>query len=133
MISLSGMIIVQLHAALIKVGHVAVFAAALLAKLHDVADVFRRRQDAGADERLLALQNFGGVGVIQRGIDLNGLAARLRDAVDDVRRGRDEVEVVFALQALHDDLHVQQAQKAAAEAEAEGDGIFLRHRTWRHR
>ena len=35
------------------------------------------------------------------------------------RRGRDEVEVVLALQPLLDDLHVQQAEEAAAEAEAQ--------------
>jgi hypothetical protein len=36
-------------------------------------------------------------------------------------RGGDEVELVLALQPLLDDLHVQQAEKAAAEAEAQGD------------
>ena len=35
------------------------------------------------------------------------------------RRGGDEVEVVLALEPLLDDLHVQQAQEAAAETEAE--------------
>jgi hypothetical protein len=40
--------------------------------------------------------------------------------VDDARRGRDEVEVVLALEPLLDDLHVQQSQEAAAEPEAEG-------------
>ena len=39
--------------------------------------------------------------------------------VDDRGRGGDEVEVVLALQPLLDDLHVQQAEEAAAEAEAE--------------
>jgi hypothetical protein len=41
------------------------------------------------------------------------------DAVDGVRRGGDQGQVEFALQALADDLHVQQAQEAAAEAEPE--------------
>ena len=35
----------------------------------------------------------------------------------DGRRGRDEVQVVFALEALLHDLHVQQAQEPAAKAE----------------
>ena len=47
------------------------------------------------------------------------LAVGLVDVVDDARRGRDEVEVVLALEALLDDLHVEQAEEAAAEAEAE--------------
>ncbi len=37
----------------------------------------------------------------------------------DAGRGGDEVEVELALQALLDDLHVQQAEEAAAEAEAQ--------------
>ena len=36
-------------------------------------------------------------------------------------RGGDQVEVVLALQPLLDDLHVQQAEEAAAEAEAQRD------------
>ena len=43
------------------------------------------------------------------------------DAVLDRRRGRDEVEVELALEALLDDLHVEQAEEAAAEPEAQRD------------
>ena len=43
----------------------------------------------------------------------------LLHAVGDVRRGDEEVEVELALEPLADDLHVQQAEEAAAEAEAE--------------
>ena len=39
----------------------------------------------------------------------------------DVRRGGDQVQVELALQPLRDDLHVQQAEEAAAEAEAQRD------------
>ena len=39
--------------------------------------------------------------------------------VDDGRRRRDEVHVVFALEPLLHDVHVQEAQEAAAEAEAQ--------------
>ena len=42
------------------------------------------------------------------------------------RRGGDEVEVVLALEALLDDLHVQEAEEAAAEPEAQrGRGLGL--------
>ena len=44
---------------------------------------------------------------------------RLPDAVGDVRRGHEQVEVELALEPLAHDLHVQQAEEAAAEAEAE--------------
>src|SRR3546814_10092542 len=41
------------------------------------------------------------------------------ELVDHRRRGGDEVEVIFARQPLLNDLEVEQAQKAAAEAEAQ--------------
>ena len=49
-------------------------------------------------------------------------SVRLVYFIRDAGGGGDDVEVEFALDALLDDLHVQQPQKAAAEAEAEGDG-----------
>ncbi len=50
---------------------------------------------------------------------LDPAAVPLLDAVGDVRRGHDQVEVELALEPLAHDLHVQQAEEAAAEAEAE--------------
>ena len=41
--------------------------------------------------------------------------------VNDGRVGGDDVHVVLAAEPLLDDLHVQQAEEAAAEAEAERD------------
>ena len=45
-------------------------------------------------------------------------------AVAHARRGRDQVDVEFALQPLLNDFEVQQPEKAAAEAEAQRDRIF---------
>ena len=42
--------------------------------------------------------------------------------VDDGGRGHDEAEVVLAFEALLDDVHVEEAEEAAAEAKAKGDG-----------
>ena len=47
------------------------------------------------------------------------LALARQDLVGDVRRGLHQVEVAVALQALLDDLAVEHAEEAAAEAEAE--------------
>ena len=55
-------------------------------------------------------------------MDLDLLAVVLQDAVGDVRRGLHQVHVLFAFEPLLDDLHVQQAEEAAAEAEAERIG-----------
>ncbi len=45
-------------------------------------------------------------------------------AVDDGGRGRDQVEQEFAFEAFLDDLIVQQAEEAAAEAKAQGGRGF---------
>ncbi|KPC74051.1 hypothetical protein ADL26_11750, partial [Thermoactinomyces vulgaris] len=89
--------------------------------LHDLPDVLLRGQDGGLGDRLgdrvdLALGELGGVG------DLDFLAVLLDDLVDHVGRGRDQVEVELALEALLDDLQVEQAEEADAEAEAERGG-----------
>ena len=46
------------------------------------------------------------------------------DLVAHAGSGGDEVEAELAFEALLNDLHVEQAEKAAAEAEAESDGAF---------
>ena len=40
------------------------------------------------------------------------------------RRGGDQVNIELALEPLLHDFHVQQAEKSAAETEAQRDGIF---------
>ena len=70
------------------------------------------------------LRDFAGVGPARRIVDFDDVAVGLRDLVAHAGRGGDEVEVELALQALLNDLHVEQAEEAAAEAEAEGDGAF---------
>ena len=89
------------------------------------ADGLVRRDDHRRQDRLLDFLNrtrrrkFRGV------VDFYHLARRRRDAVLHARRGRDQVDVEFALEALLHDFHVQQAEKAAAETESE------RHRVLR--
>ena len=60
-----------------------------------------------------------GVGQLGRAVDLAHLAVGRRHPVEHARRGRDQVHVELALETLLHDLHVQQAEEAAAEAEAE--------------
>ena len=68
--------------------------------------------------------DVGGLGPARGIVDFDHAAVGERDVVAHAGRGGDEVELVLALQALLDDLHVQQAEEAAAEAEAERDGAF---------
>ena len=109
----------------INIGHVAERAAAVLTEIHDVAHIIRGGIDVRVYHRLLRLRDERRVGIIRRIVDEHNAAVRLRDAVDNARRSRDEIEIIFALEPLLDDLHVQKPQETAAEAEAQ------RHRGFR--
>ncbi len=83
-------------------------------------------EDGGLDPRLLdlrdplRLRHVGGIVQL-----LHGAVGEI-DAIDHRRRRGDQVDVEFALEPLADDLEMQQAEKAAAEAEAErGGGLHL--------
>ncbi|CDN46190.1 hypothetical protein BN871_LI_00040 [Paenibacillus sp. P22] len=103
----------------IQVLHVHEFAALVLAQLHDGADKVVRHDDGGLDIRLLDMLDLADLRVVGRIVDAEHLAARKRHGIDDARRRRDEVDVELALDALLDDVHMEQAQESAAEAEAE--------------
>ena len=92
-------------------------AAALVVQLHHRADVLLRDDDRGPDVRLLDLLELGRH--LGRVVHLAPVAVALEHAVGDVRRGHDQVEVELALEPLAHDLHVEQPEEAAAEAEAE--------------
>ena len=77
------------------------------------------RQDHRGDDRLFDLLDAAGVGQLRRAVDLLHDAVGRRDAVEHARRGRDQVDVELALEPLLHDLHVQQAEEAAAEPEAQ--------------
>ena len=87
------------------------------AQLHDRPDEFVRHQDARRDVGLPHLGDL--VRRRQRGriVDHPRLALGRDDLEYDRRRRRNEVQAVLALQSLLHDLHVQQAEKPAAESE----------------
>ena len=58
-------------------------------------------------------------GILDGFSTIDHFAIGLEHLVDHAGRGRDQVLVEFALQPLLHDLHVQQAQEAAAKAEAQ--------------
>ena len=81
--------------------------------------MLRRRQDHRRDDRLLELGDAAGIRQLGRAVDLLHLAVGRRHPIQHARRRRHQVHVVLALEPLLHDLHVQQAEEAAAEAEAE--------------
>ena len=118
--------VVLQHGALADIGEVDLDAAAVLAEFQDRAEIVVGRQDRGADPRLLDGEDLHDVGHVGRVVQLLLGAVAQVQAIDDRRRGGDEVEVELALQPLLDDLEVEQAEEAAAEAEAEGGrGLHL--------
>ena len=94
-------------------------AAPVLAQLHHLADVLLRREDRRADVGLADLLDERAVGHVGRRVHLDNVAIGQRQLVLDVRRGGEQLEVVFPLEPLTNDVHVQQAEEAAPEAEAE--------------
>ena len=92
-------------------------AAALLVQLHHRADVLLRDDDRRADAGLVDLEEIARH--LGRVVHLDLLARLRRDAVGDGRCRHDQVEIELALEPLADDVQVEQAEEAAAEAEAE--------------
>jgi hypothetical protein len=74
-------------------------------------------QDIRDDDGLAQLgdpvlgRQFGGI------VDVGHGAVREQHFVDDGRRAGDEVQIIFALEPLLDDVHVQQSQEPAAKSE----------------
>ena len=103
----------------VKVVHALELAALVLRDLHDGTDEIVRHNDRGLDVRLLDVLDLRLRRQFGRVADLDHRTVRLVDVIDDGRCRRDELEVVLALEALLDDIHVQEAEEAAAETEAE--------------
>ena len=113
----------QLHALGRQVLELAHLAPPVLAQLHERARVVLRREDRAREHRLLdELDARPSSGSADGLCDLDHLAVGLVHEVRHRRRRGDEVEVELALEALPDDLHVEQAEEAAAEPEAERAG-----------
>src|SRR5256885_1123698 len=94
-------------------------AAPILAELHHRADIDGRDDDRQLHERLR--DRFDGGGIRQQGriVDVRRATTTEMDLVLDSRRGRDQLELELALEALLHDLEMQQAQEATPKAEAE--------------
>ena len=99
-------------------------AALFFDQLENSADVFFVGENRGEDDGLFDLGDLAGIGPARRVVDFDHACRRFGDLVAHAGSGGDEVEIEFALQALLDDFHVEQAEEAAAEAEAERDGAF---------
>ena len=98
----------QLHPIGIQVFHILEFSPAGLAQVHNIAHIFLGGNEAGLDKGLLRQLDLHGVRVVQGIVHHKHRAVGFRHPVDDVGGGGDQVQIVFPLQPLLDDLHVQQ-------------------------
>src|SRR5471030_783873 len=101
------------------VAHVQLHAALADAQRDHRADVFLRHVQVDGDDGLADFLDARRVRHARWIVHLQHGAVAHDHFVDDGRRRRDQVHVEFALQAFLHDFHVQQAEEAAAEAEAQ--------------
>src|SRR5262249_24505447 len=99
-------------------------AAPLSGKLHQIADIFRRHDEAGADKGLTELFDLTHIRHFLRVVNENCFAVACQDFISDVWRGRYQLQFAVALEALLDDFAMEHAQKAAAKAEAQSFAAF---------
>ncbi len=95
-------------------------AALVDAKFDDSSDKLLRYQNIRGNYRFPQFVYF--IGGRQPGgiIDLQRFTARCDDLENNRGRGGNQLEIVFTLQALLHDLHVQHAEKPAAKPESQG-------------
>src|ERR1700693_5500010 len=99
-------------------------AALVFDQLQNSADVFFVGKNRRQNYRLFDLGDLAGIGPARGIVDLNHHAVSLVNLVTHAGGGGNEFERELPLQALLNNFHVQQAEKAAPEAETQ------RHRTF---
>src|SRR5262249_10919938 len=95
-----------------------------LHEFENAANILFVGEDGGSDDRLFDSGDLALRWPARRIVDVHDLAVSLDHVVTYARRGGDQLQTEFALHSLLDDLHVQQAEKAAAEAEAQRRRAF---------
>ena len=106
------------------VNHVGLHTTFLHTQSDHVAEELLRQQHVTLGDRLAQLLNIIQRRQLGRAVDVDNFFGGGLHFVHYRRRGSDQVEIVFTLQTLLNDLHVQQAEEAAAEAEAQRGRTF---------
>ena len=108
----------QHDAVRVEIVHALVFAALVLGDLHDRADVIVRHDDRRFDERLLDEVDVLRRRQLCRIVHGNHFARRRMHMVNDAGRCGDQLQMILALQALLNHVHVEKPKEAAAVTEA---------------
>src|SRR5690606_19527222 len=104
--------------------HIALHAAHLDTESDDVAQMLLRHTDIGPHDRFAHVENAGRIRQLRGVVDVERLTVLHLDFEDHGRRGGDQIQVVLALKALLNDLHVQHAEEADTKSETKGIGAF---------
>ena len=88
------------------------------------AEVILWHQNVGTHDRLAHFLDHRGVGQQRRVINVDNLTALLLHLEHYGRGGGNQIQIVLALQALLDDLHVQHAEETDTEAKTQCLGAF---------
>ena len=94
------------------------------AELEDRPDGIVGSDNHGGENRLLNAGDLRGWRKFCGTVDFDDFFRGGGDAVANAGRSSNEIDAEFAFESLLSDFHVQKAQKSAAKAKAEGDGIF---------
>lgn len=100
------------------------FASLFHDELHNVSDVVSGNHNEDADDGFADFFDGLGFGEVGGVVDDEFFAVGLGDLVNDRGVGGDDVHVELAAESFLDDFHVEEAEEAAAEAEAERGGRF---------
>ena len=101
------------------VNHVGLHATLLDTQGDHVAEELLRQQHVTLGDRLTQLLNIIQRRQLGRAIDVDNFFGGRFHFIDYRRRRGNQVKIVLTLQTLLNDFHVQQAEEAAAEAEAQ--------------
>ncbi|MNG89131.1 hypothetical protein D3C79_479860 [compost metagenome] len=101
------------------VNHVGLYATLLNTQRDHVAQIFLRHQHVTLCNRLTQFSDVIQRRQLGRAIDVDGFIASGFDFIHYRRCRSDQFQIVFTLQTLLNDLHVQQTQEATAEAKAQ--------------
>ena len=110
----------QHHAVHGQIVQILLETALFFAQLHDIAHIFIGHMDIHLHIRFIQRADAGGVRQFGGVVHFLRVAVRGVHLINDRRRRGDEADLKFAFQPLLNNFHMQQAQKAAAEAEAQG-------------
>ena len=113
---------------IVKIGHVVIFAAFFLTQLHNCADIILRHDNRCVYVRLLNVVNNRRVREERRIVDHLHVSVGAEHLINNVRCRRNQAQIIFTLQTLLDNVHMQKSQEAAAEAKAQRRrGLRLEH------